>query len=533
MLPFYLSSFALNSYWLLGCLCVFFFVRWGIKNKETNSTLFLFIALVFIILMRLPTVFLDQELDVDESQVLAHAITLMQDPVYWRAADGCTIGPLDSYFLAIFGIFGGGIGYKLAHTASLVCALLSLFFFYQTVQIFCNKATSHFILLAPILFLIFAQGFQFTHYTSEQFPIVLLNLSLWLSAIIYTNNQTKWWVYAILGFTLTAIPFAKLQVSLLAFFIGLAVVVLSFYRKKYVSISILIGGTLCFLLPTLALHLYFDVFDDFWEFYIVGNLFYTSNNEMENIVIHFFRLVYRNDLMIYAFTIVFFLLPRFRNIKGPFDLQLFLFALLWLLIGIYSVSITGRLYIHYLNLLIYPSALFLLVAIKDIPMANVSSWSYGAAVIIWGSFLILKPDAKPSLDYFVPNSVQVAIKEKVSSKILEYTSPQDRLTVWGWACNYYVETQLAQGTAESLSVWCIDPSPLKSQHQARYLSDITKNRPAVFVDAVAPGQLNMNNPETASYENFSLLKDFIDANYKLVDTIDGVRIFVLQDQLKK
>jgi len=533
MPPFYLSNSIQYSYWFLGCLCALFLVRSCIQNKATNSSLFVPIALILIVLMRLPAIFFNQELNPDESQMIAHAITLKQDPVYWQSADGATTGPLNSYFLALFGVFSSSIDYKLAHTVSLICALLSLLLFYQSVKIFCSKPTSRFVLLAPIFFLSFGQSDQFTHYSSEQLPVVLLNLSLWLASIIYTNNQTKWWVYVTLGFVLAAVPFAKLQASLQALFIGLAVMALLFHRKKRANIFGLVAGALSFLLVTAALLIQFNVIADFLEFYIQGNLVYAANGKEGNIISHFFRLLYGEDFMIYAITIMLFLLPRFGNLKASFDLSLFLFALIWLLIGMYSVSVPSRPFGHYLNLLIYPWALFLLVAIKDIPITNASNWSCIASALIWAFVLILIPNSNPPLANFASNLTQVVPKSKIANKILAHLAPQDRLTVWGWACNYYVETQLAQGTAESHTERCIESSPVKSGHQVRYMSDITKNRPAVFIDAVVSSHFYLNNPQTQSYESFPLLRHFINTNYKLVDTIDGVRIFVLKNRLKK
>lgn len=533
MPPFYLSNYIQYSYWFLGCLCAFFLVRSCIQNKETNSTLFLPIALILIVLMRLPAIFCNQEFNPDESQMIAHAITLKQYPVYWQSADGATIGPLNSYFLAFFGILSGTIDYKLAHTVALICTLLSLLLFYQSIKLFCSKPTSRLVLLPPILFLSFQQSNEFIHYSSEQLPMVLLNLSLWLALIIYTNDQTRWWVYVILGFVLAAVPFAKLQASLQALFIGLAVIALLFRKKKRTNIFGLVAGALSFLLVTAALLVQFNVVADFLEFYIQGNLFYAANGHEGNTIRHFFRLLNLENFIIYPITIMLFLLPRFGNLKASFDLPLFVFAFIWLLIGMYSVSMPGRRYGHYLNLLIYPSALFLLVIIKDIPINKASNWSCMASALIWAFVLILRPNSNPLLVNFASNFMQVVPKSKIANKILAYATHQDRLTVWGWACNYYVETQLAQGTAESHTERCIDPSSVRRGHQLRYISNITKNRPVVFIDAVLPSHFHMNNPQTQSYENFPLLKHFINTNYKLVDTIDGVRVFVLQNRLKR
>ena len=75
-------------------------------NKiRIQELLFLVASGTLVILMRLPIVIFNQEINPDESQMIAHALTLQQYPIYWQSVDGTTIGPLDNYVLLLPSFF--------------------------------------------------------------------------------------------------------------------------------------------------------------------------------------------------------------------------------------------------------------------------------------------------------------------------------------------------------------------------------------------------------------------------------------------
>jgi hypothetical protein len=59
------------------------------------------VLLGLLLLMRFPFIAYNRELDVDESRMLAQAMSLKQFGVYWKFVDGLTQGPLTSYALII------------------------------------------------------------------------------------------------------------------------------------------------------------------------------------------------------------------------------------------------------------------------------------------------------------------------------------------------------------------------------------------------------------------------------------------------
>ncbi|MDB6111082.1 MAG: hypothetical protein JWR69_2832, partial [Pedosphaera sp.] len=73
----------------------------------------------------------------------------------------------------------------------------------------------------------------------------------------------------------------------------------------------------------------------------------------------------------------------------------------------------------------------------------------------------------------------------------------------------------------------------------RYLTDLSRSRPAVFIDAVAAGAFIWFWQGTEKHETFPELANFIDANYTLCKSIqiepDGapVRIYLLKQRAEK
>lgn len=93
-------------------------------------------------------------------------------------------------------------------------------------------------------------------------------------------------------------------------------------------------------------------------------------------------------------------------------------------------------------------------------------------------------------------------------------------------CRYHVETQMPQGTAENHSERCIYPHPLRQKYYERFLSDLQKNQPKVFVDAVGPNSLWLNDPATQAHEKFPELKAFISEHYHFVGEVEHTRVYI-------
>jgi hypothetical protein len=101
------------------------------------------------------------------------------------------------------------------------------------------------------------------------------------------------------------------------------------------------------------------------------------------------------------------------------------------------------------------------------------------------------------------------------------------MCVWGWASEYYVQTGAYPATHELEVENFIRGGPY-NRFRPRYLSDIKRNKPVVFVDAVSPDGFFFKDRATQGHEMFPELAAYIQDNYVLKEEISGVRIYVIK-----
>jgi len=116
----------------------------------------------------------------------------------------------------------------------------------------------------------------------------------------------------------------------------------------------------------------------------------------------------------------------------------------------------------------------------------------------------------------------------------------DTLSVWGWAPEYNVETGLMPATRDAIGHYVISESPPRNYFRNRYLNDLAKNRPALFIDAVSEKNFHWTWSLDQTHESFPELDKFIEDNYALWQSIPEtnqvrqgrpVRIYVLKERL--
>ena len=143
-------------------------------NPFRSDMLFLAVAQLLLIFMRLPSLFYNEEMNLDESQLLTQAMTLLQDPVYGRSVDGTTTGPINSYLLLIPYAFGLPLDYTAARLTGLLLVSSSLFLFYRSLLPIVTPGISRLSFLVVFLFFSGATEPDFLHYSSELSSLVIL-----------------------------------------------------------------------------------------------------------------------------------------------------------------------------------------------------------------------------------------------------------------------------------------------------------------------------------------------------------------------
>jgi hypothetical protein len=526
-------------YWLLGYILAGIVVLLS-NNQRISVPAFLSICFLLLVWMRLPVIVFNRELNPDESQMLSHAITLFQDPVYWRSVDGTTIGPLDNYLLVIPKLFGISINYSSGRIMGLGCTAGSLLFLFFTLKNWFGTGTARRLILAPLLFLAFTQEVDFVHYSSEQLPVFLLSLTIWLvsrfSHIKDRISVNAYWV----GFVAGSIPFAKLQAVPQAMIAAMAACWFCYGHlrrsKDFVPLVTLIFGGLTFPLLVLIWTLAFGVFTDLIDFYLLGNVIYADGTSFTGIPAQFLK-IFRLSTDFQIFTIA-LLIPAVIGAVRPSHLvtqetgktEILLVIWLLLLSSIYAITKSGNDFIHYLNFCIVPWTLLAAFGISKL-----EKWAmiFPAVILFWFSgddaFYFVKE--RKLNNFYSVNAAHLG-QSPVVTELNKFKQKNDYMVVWGWQCTYYVEAQLAQGTAENHSERCIFDHKMRQTYRSRYLKDLTRTKPAFILDAVGKNSFWVQNKTTQGIESYPELLLYVSKNYSLVGNFDDTRLYIRKDRLE-
>lgn len=526
-------------YWALGYALAILMVGLNEKKQFPARVYGLFSILLFF-LMRLPAIVFNRELNPDESQMISHALTLFQDPVYWRSVDGTTIGPLSIYPLILPKLFGLPIDYSTIRFTGALFNAATIYFFGRACLLWFGEKTARPAFLIPALFLGFTQEADFVHYSSEQVSLFLLAVCLWLLACISKQNRARLYSF-LLGFTAGMIPFAKLQGVPQALVLAAGGAWLAFQlqdRKKSISALLaLVAGGLTFPLLTFLWASCFGVLKDLFDFYIFGNVIYAGENNILDIPRLLVQILSLSpDFAVYTLVTLVPAAIALTKIRRPLpgspgNRFLTVLSLAFALASLYAVTKSGNPFVHYLNYAIYPLAFIFVVSLR---YTRLPARLWPALLIGWFAVhdgYTLYTERK--LNRFFSTGADRLQKSPVVEELGKYTVPGDKMVIWGWQCRYYVEAQLAQGTTESHSERCIFDHPMRQIYRERYLGDIKRNKPAVFVDVVGKNSLWVQDSATQSYRSFPGLAAYIDQHYTMAGIPDGNRLFIRNDIYNK
>ncbi|GAB2546779.1 hypothetical protein [Spirosoma aerophilum] len=553
---------------LLLLMAISYPIRANRSGVFQDDRLFFSLAMLWLLMARLPSIVFAAPLNVDESQMIAEALTLLRDPVYWHSVDGTTIGPINSYLLAWPGLLHWPITYVTTRLTGTLLLGLTSWFLLAAMRRVISAAAARISLLCLLLFLGFTTYFDFLHCSSElpALPIIAYTWYVFIRFIqqpAYLSQQRTIWL--ITGVVAGLIPFVKLQAVPI---IGLIVGALAINLVRHARANRLGLGnnqplfwllTAC-LLPSLlvvVLCTWYGVVDRFYLFYLKSNLFNYSE---------YYKELYPNtQLPIWAklARLPYFLTdePTFRQffalcllaatlaggarLSGrkkiaSFPPKLIGWSLGWLATACFVVAVPATEYPHHLWFVLMPLSWLLSLAIQEcltgwdtsrvnpaLPAAMICIPSLIHTVDIYQTGI---QQANPYL-YLIQKKIPIGM-DPVSSVIRAYARTDDRLVVWGWQNRYHVDTQLPQGTSENTSFRSMYPHSLRGAYQEKYLVDIQTNRPTFFLDATGPNSLFMTDTVRYRFERFPALARYITHHYRFVGQLDQVRIYLRNDRAR-
>jgi hypothetical protein len=491
-------------------------------------------------------VLLAPSINSDEDHFIAAAMKLFKDAAFWRSVDTGSSGPLNIIPLTIPKLLNIRIDYASARVIGLFLVILSVIFFYYSLKYLYDNRVARIATIPVVLFFSLALHSNFVHYSSEHFPIAILSTALWITCYVYTREFSDRIVF-IFGAVIGMMPYAKMQGLPVALAITLIFAHILWTRKESLrqflkSLAILALGLLLFSAINLFFLILFSTFGDFWRSYILQNFLFYAN--LSNLTfgekfsqfismasskrLNSSSLFQVTSIFLIAATILFFresILRRKLFFTNTFIF--FFYSLFILVVSLYVVVRPGNPFPHYLLFLVFPCGFLIGVIIGEIFKLSENNAFYKqiqffilllmiAASFLQGYTLIrsehpyLSQRQKYLQDYQTP----------LVQTILQYASPTDSMAVWGKRYDLYIETGLYQGVRGSAMERALFNNPDEVYYLKVFADDLLKSQSKVFVDAMA------GEKKIYRYDAYPEIDTVIENNYRMVDEIEGIRIYV-------
>lgn len=525
-----------------------------------SSLFFLLIISSGLIILRIPILGVT-ELNIDESEWITGAATLIKDFRFWHSVNGMTSGPLNIFPLCLINIAGMGLNYATVRLFALIFIILpSLILVFKSLKILFSEIIARIIIIPAFIFFAYPLQKDILAFNSEHIPMLLTSLALFFlikgsplseNKIIYKNKN----LYLFLsGIIIALMPYSKLQVVPVAFAFFVITVSMIFIYKVNIGkkLSFFFAGL---VFPNLILLVYlysFNLFDEFWNYFVVNNYDYSVNglvNNSPDFLRQKFRTqtnwFYKSLYIIYAvilckeiFLFVLSLLSvflfafinlfkRYKTVSAK-NKSLLVFSLLLLLSAYFGVIKPGNVFIHYFILLVVPimflSGVLLGIALEEshikIHRAYLKNYLVLFAVL---PVLILTLNGNYYINSILAKN-SMAVISPVSVFIKNYSHPNERLAVWGYENRYYVETGLLQGTRETHSYLQIAPCEQHDFFIQKFCEDLGTNKPQIFIDVVSLNSFFFDYIKQR-YENYPAVKEIVERDYEFIDSIDNARIY--------
>jgi len=523
-----------------------------------HPALFGALLLLAVLAFRWPALLDNRQLnDPDESQLMAGALTLRHDPLFWRSVDGTTHGPLAEWPLLVAPAVGHALDYTAARTISVLFVWLAVLAAWAAFHRLFGDGPARLLVLPLLATHTFTHFWNFVQFGSEHAPAALLaaGCGLLITAWDRSGQRVILWRLFLAGLALGAVPFAKIQSLPIAawaagcgIFFVLAAPGSPWPRRLLALATLALGG---FAVPAALLwwiraH---DLWADFWQSYIVNNLNYTN--------VRWFTWAQGPATLVtlgrdaWGFN-PFFLGSLAFSAAALFALPWFarwhrrcaVFALGLVLASVYAVLAPGRSFMHYLQLTLFPVGLLVGVLAGGALAAFTESSPFARLApsrvrALWLALFLgcgLVPqivwrarEPQPFLGRFAATHGQLA-PSAVSREIRQHAQPGEALAIWGWMPVFWVETGLVQGTRDGNASRQLDPTPDAPFYRARFLADLRRNDPPVVLDAVGENNFSYHDRPIFGHENCDELRDLLASRYRLAADLDGTRIYVRLDR---
>lgn len=505
-------------------------------------------VVVFLALLawRWPYLLDPHQLNPDESQLIAGAITIGFKPAFWASFDGTTSGPLNAMVLLPTHWLGVPQDFFNARLTGMLLMWSAWAASFGLLRRWVGPVVGYVALLPVVVFLGVTTDNDILHYSSEHLSVALGCIGAWL-LVVAGGRGFKGWSWWAAGFIIGLLPWAKLQSGPLA-------AVLSGWACAWVMLSLQASWAdrlrrcavlaVAVLLPTLIfVSLYFGGGEgvNFMASYVQNNVAYTEGRELGRAFDEF------KDFSMRTMSIPAVLLVQLSGLLGGAIVAWrgglkpgpgFSLGALATVTVIGMVLLPGKGFLHYTLFLYFPLAWWSAGALRAMGVGGKAGIGryLGLALVVGVIFVVqLGPRMRQPLpDMFGRLAWSWKQPRSELADVIRYLKqPGDTLAVWGWAPALHVETGLPQATRESHTERQIEKREQRDPYyRPRYLAELSSDRPAFFVDAVGPQGTNYFFRGDAAHEIFPALAEYVAEAYVLVADFNRERLYLRKDRMK-
>jgi hypothetical protein len=568
---------------LIGYTCLAILVVLAPSNNRPRhfSRWFVFLSLTVLVILRLPTFFLNTPLNPDEAQFLASAIKFRGNMNTWLSVDNTTSGPINAYLLMWPFLFGADTGFAVAHiTATFLIG--ATWFFLCAALASAPKFVSVWASACLILFMGGVRNPEFIHYSSEVVPLFLLMSAIRVTMVAVERPPSVAQI-CVAGFCLGCVPFAKLQAVIIAATLGVILLLLIVRQvaQPYRSALLLISST-CLPALVLLLPLALDGgLPDFWMSYVLGAKYYLSLSDWGRLEssriwpsqLRALRYILSGNLIGgYVATLVGAAIaslpiremvrraPTRRMLMAHPDTLRTAVVFVVLVVSVCAVMAPSRPFPHYAFLFIWPLTLLAGLACSLANSTPVQGqggrWHFTSIVGALSVFCIGSLALQAKLDYdpelmgaefciggprlkeakldYDPEVTGAENLFGAGQLMVNPATGRGRMLVWGFMPQWYVWSGWMPATRDIVTYNQILLTPLRRYFRDRMMTELRSSPPDYIIDAVAPGSfMLLNNPEKDGVASFPELAAFVANEYVLLSPapsgVSRPRIFAHKD----
>ena len=449
------------------------------------------------------------EINVDESSTLAQAMRYMDDPIPWRSVNGGSGGPLNTWILFWAPLVGLKFTYLVARITGLACTVLTVLGTALGAYELVGARIALLLCLPMTLLFCGTLNLDFVHFSSEQFPSAVCACVVWL-VLLQTRHLSLRRAF-VLGVMTGALPFTKLQVAPAGVALFLTALVVGLRSSACRSTKIRAGLVLAvggLIVPTaiLAPVALCGAWPDFLEFYLMEGIRYKNTLSATTPSALQFLLQGSADFKAYwtAFCTVaiFGFCTRFawfredtQGEKNRWIAGVGCFTA-YLLLMTHLATRTGMGFPHYLILLIAPVTYWAAACLAGPScFALQLGKSQGAhapaerhrLLLSGGVSVVLVLQCVAFVAIYRANPQFVGNwgnpVHPLVPLILQHSTPQDRMFVWGWAAKFHVLTGIPPATRFATNGLMTGSGDFPELYAKRLKEDLEKSKPHLILDA--------------------------------------------------